>query len=242
MTENLNVDNQNQDGANGSPNQSVSPENGGSIKDANELSKLLKAEIAEALKPVLSEVRGVQGRQDKDRTAMREFMDEFNKGKAKGLSDDAAEAAATRSISERKEAESDKLLIRQIAEKLGLSSAGNGATPDAGVVDTVKVFSERGLDLKDPQVAMEASKKYASPADAELAAYKLRDRLAATPTHNPAQDASIVGKQLSPQNVDALTKQYQSDMIANRGKPDALRKVKEQAIKNGVPVDSVSFT
>ena len=113
---------------------------------------------------------------------------------------------------------------------------------ESAAIDVAKVFGERGLDLKDPQVALEANKKYASPQEAELAAYKLRDRLAATPTHNPAQDVSIVGKQTSPQTVDALTKQYQSDMIANRGNPDALRKVKEQAIKNGVPVDSVSFT
>lgn len=69
MTENQTVDNQNQNGAGGSPSKPVSSGVGGSINDTDALSRLLDAKLNEALKPVLGELRGVQGRQDKDRTA-----------------------------------------------------------------------------------------------------------------------------------------------------------------------------
>lgn len=196
MTTNPNVDSQEQNGADGLPSKSVSSEQGGSIKDASELSQLLRAEIAEALKPVLSEVRGVQGRQDKDRTAMREFMDEFNKGKAKGLSDDAAEAAATRSISERKEAESDKLLIRQIAEKLGLSSAGNGTTTTANVVEVLKQFPD--LDANDPDVIANVLSQQ-DPDKAELEASRLIRKRASQPSASAA--SPVAGTPPSPANL-----------------------------------------
>jgi hypothetical protein len=239
MTTNLNVDNQAED-ANDSPSHSVPSGSGGSIKDTNvELSQLLKAEIAEALKPVLSEVRGVQGRQDKDRTAFREFMDEFKKQKAKGLSDGDAEIAAEGSLKERAETQSDKLLLRAIAEKLGLSSAGNGTTPNVGVVEVLKQFPE--LDANDTDVVTKVL-SLTDPKEAELAAHRLM-RQRSNPTPPSASAASpLQGTPTRPAGVEQLTTQYQKDMIANRGKPEILRGIKEQAIKNGVPVDSVSFT
>jgi hypothetical protein len=122
MSDNLNVDNSNSEDAAGTPNQTVPSGENGSIKDADQLAKILDAKLAEALKPVLAEVRGVQGRQDKDRKGFQEFLDEYRKQKAKGLSDTDAENAAEHSLKEKAETQSDKLLLRQIADKLGLSS------------------------------------------------------------------------------------------------------------------------
>lgn len=197
MTTNPNVDNLDQNGADGSPSQSVSSEQSGSIKDSDQLSKLLKAEIAEALKPVLSEVRGVQGRQDKDRTAFREFMDEFKKQKAKGLSDDQAEVAAESSIKERTEAQSDKVLLRQIAEKvLGTSPAGNGVAVTANVVDVLKQFPD--LDANDPDVIANVLSQ--NDADkAELAASRLIRKRASQPS--PSAASPVIGTPSQPANL-----------------------------------------
>jgi hypothetical protein len=198
MTTNPNVDNLDENGAGGSPSHSVSSGEGGSIKDSDQLSKLLKAEIAEALKPVLSEVRGVQGRQDKDRTAFREFMDEFKKQKAKGLSDDAAEVAAETSIKERTEALSDKQLLRQIAEKvLGTSPAGNGVTANANVVDVLKQYPE--LDANDTDVVAKVL-SLTDPKEAEYQALKLIRSRANQTTPSASAASPLSGTPPKPTN------------------------------------------
>lgn len=238
--QNQNVDNQNEDGADGSPSQSVSSQEGGSINDAQTMSKLLKAEIAEALKPVLAEVRGVQGRQDKDRTAFREFMDEFKKQKAKGLSDDQAETAAENSIKERSEALSDKALLRQIADKvLGSSSAGNGTPVQANIVEVLKQFPD--LDVNDPDVVAQVLSQ-SDPEKAELAASRIQRKRASQPAPSATAAGAPTSRPTPPADVEANTKSYIQDMIAARGQPDLLRKIKEDAIKKGVPVDHVVFS
>lgn len=240
MTTNPNVDNLEQNGADGSPSQSVSSEQGGSIKDSDQLSKLLKAEIAEALKPVLSEVRGVQGRQDKDRTAFREFMDEFKKQKAKGLSDDQAEVAAESSIKERTEAQSDKVLLRQIAAKvLGVSPAGNGVTVNANVVEVLKQFPE--LDANDPDVISKVL-SLTDAKEAELAIHRLV-RQRSNPTPVSASAASPVqGTPNRSTGVEELTKQYKQAMQAAKGKPSELRSIKDEYLKKGVDIYNVNFS
>ena len=222
----------------GTPNQQGSDSKGS--EEAAKLSLVLES-LTKRLDEIDGRTKALQGEKDrgvnktrKEVEQLKQQMAEIEKLKKAGYGEDEA----FEELSFRKEISDVKEALKSFGS-VQTQTAGNG---ESAGVDVAKVFGERGLDLKDPQVALEANKKYASPQEAELAAYKLRDRLAATPTHNPAQDVSIVGKQTSPQTVDALTKQYQSDMIANRGNPDALRKVKEQAVKNGVPVDSVSFT
>jgi hypothetical protein len=221
----------------GTPNPQGSDSD--SSKEAAKLSSVLDS-FAKKLEEIDGRTKALQG--DKDRGVnktrkeveqLKQQMAEIERLKKAGFGEDEAfeELSFRQELSEVKEALKNFGSART-------QTAGNG---EGEGVDVAKVFGERGLDLKDPQVALEVSKKYGSPAEAELAAYKLRDRLAANPTHNPAQDVAIVGKQPSPQSVDALTKQYQLDMIAARGKPDAIRQIKENARKNGVPVDSVTF-
>ena len=227
MTTNPNVDNLDQNGADGSPSQSVSSEQGGSIKDSDQLSKLLKAEIAEALKPVLSEVRGVQGRQDKDRTAFREFMDEFKKQKAKGLSDDQAEVAAESSIKERTEAQSDKALLRQIAEKvLGASPAGNGVTASANVVEVLNQFN---LDANDPDVIANVLSQ-SDPDKAELAASRLARKRANPPSASAA--SPVAGTPPPPAN---LMDEYNQKAKSVRGM--ALIDLKMEYRKKGLDIN-----
>jgi len=225
----------------GTPNQQASDSD--SSKDAAKLQSTLET-VLKRVEEIDKAYKTFQSGKDRGANESKKAIDEVTELKRKiaeieklkksGLDEDGA-------IEELSFRDDIRTLKDQLS-KLGTAQTQTAGNGEGLAVDVAKVFGERGLDLKDPQVALVANMKYASPQEAELAAYKLRDRLASTPTHNPAQDVSIVGKQTSPQTVDALTKQYQSDMIANRGKPDALRKVKEQAVKNGVPVDSVSFT
>lgn len=234
MTES-NVDNQT-DGAE-ERQASVSQQSGGSISDASELVRLLESKLDEKLKPVLAEVRGVQGRQDKDRTAFREFMDEFKKFKSKGLSDGEAEQAATDSLRDKEAANADKLLLRQIAEKvLGTSGSGTTTTPDVKVVEVLKQYPE--LDANDPDVVNKVL-SLTDPKEAELAALRmLRQRAsqpsisaAATPQGAPAKQSS---------DAELLAK-YREEMLGNRGKPTVLNAIKDKYRKAGVPIDNVIF-
>jgi hypothetical protein len=237
MTANLNVDNLENDGASGTPNQPVSPSEGGSIKDAELLSQLLDRKLADALKPVLAEVRGVQGRQDKDRTAFREFLDEFNKQKANNpnMTDSDAEHAAERFLKEKQQAQEEKELLRKIAEKvLGSSSPGTGTPAQASIIESYK------LDANDPEVVTEVLSK-SDPKDAELAALRLVNRRLQQPNPSPTAAGTLASTPVRPANVEQLTKQYQTEMMAAQGNPSLARALKAEYAKKGVPVDSVAF-
>lgn len=231
-----NVDNQN-DGAVESQS-AVSTQTGGSISDAETLVKLLESKLDEKLKPVLAEVRGVQGRQDKDRTAFREFMDEFKKFKGKGLSDNEAEVAATASLQEKSEAQSDKELLRKIAEKvLGAPASGTRASADAEVVAVLQQFPE--LDANDPDVLTKVL-SLTDPKEAELAALRLaRQRASKTPSISAAPPAQ--GAPAKPAGEAELLEKYRQEMLANRGKPAMLNTIKNKYRKEGVPIDNVIF-
>lgn len=219
----------------GSPNPSASPAGNGSSTstfDPQKMPEQLESYVSKAIEKAL------QSTKDKRISGIEKTLDDF-----KPVMEQVKALLTPEQLREFNQIQRDaefEDLKRRVYGNTSTSTPAIG-NQESAAVDVAKVFGERGLDLKDPQVALVANMKYASPQEAELAAYKLRDRLAATPTHNPAQDVSIVGKSTPPQNVDALTKQYQTDMIAARGKPDAIRQIKEQAMKNGVPVDSVTF-
>lgn len=233
MTES-NVDTQNEGAVGGQP--PVSTQDGGSISDTEGLVRLFEAKLEEKLKPVLAEVRGVQGRQDKDRNAFREFMDEFKAQKAKGLNDNEAEAAANLSLKEKAEAQSDKQLLRQIAEKvLGSSGSGNPATPDAKVIDVLKQYE---LDPNDPDVVAKVLTQ-TDPKDAELAALKMLRQRQSAPSISAAPPA-LGTPPRQPSDVEQLTK-YRAEMLSARGKPADLNAIKEKYRKAGVPVDNVIF-
>jgi len=233
MTES-NVDNQNEGTQGGQPG--ASSQTGGSISDAESLVKLFEAKLEEKLKPVLAEVRGVQGRQDKDRNAFREFMDEFKAQKAKGLNDNEAEAAANLSLKEKAEAQSDKQLLRQIAEKvLGSSGSGTPATPDAKVIDVLKQYE---LDPNDPDVVAKVLTQ-TDPKDAELAALKMLRQKGSQPSISAAPPAQ--GSPAKPAGEAEQLAKYRQEMLSNRGKPAALKEIKDKYRKAGIPVDNVIF-
>lgn len=229
MTGNQTVDNQNQNGEDGSPSQALSSGNGGSILDAKQVSQLLKAEISEALKPVLAEVRGVQGRQDKDRTAFRGFLDEYEKQKAKGLSNADAEQAANALISERDELKKRDALFQQIADKvLGTSSAGSG-TPAQASIDVLKQFPE--LDANDPDVIAKVLVQ-TDPEKAELAASRLvRQRT----TQSPPSPSAAGALETTPAKTQSLMEEYNRDAKNLRG--NALIDLKMSYRKRGLDIN-----
>lgn len=238
MTENQMVDNQEQNGADGLPSTSVSSGNGGSIGDAAQVSKLLKAEIAEALKPVISELRGVQGKADKTGHALQGFLDEYEKGKASGLSNADAAKAADDAIQGREREVHKDALLEQIASKLGLSSAGNGAPAQASISDVLKQFPE--LDPNDVEVVQNVLTQ-TDPEKAELAASRLLRKRANPNQPSPSASGTIVTTPAPPAGVEELTKKYQTDMKAAVGNKSLLKSIKEKARKDGVPVDSIAF-
>jgi hypothetical protein len=224
------------EGAGGSPNPAVSSEPNGSIEGADQLSKLLKAEIAEALKPVLAEVRGVQGRQDKDRTEFRGFLDAYEANKKKGMSNVEAELAASSSLQEQEKQVKRDTLIDQLAQKfLGASLNGNETIAHA---ELVKNYN---LDANDPDVIANVLSQ-TDPKDAKIAALELVAKRQTSPTPNASAASTIVSAPAKPASVDQLTEQYRKDMLAARGKPGLLKSIKENAFKNGVPVDQVIFS
>ncbi len=226
MTE-LNVDNQNVGAEDGQ--SSVSLQTGGSISNANELVKLLESKISEQLKPLAAEVRGVQGRQDKDRTAFREFMDEFKKFKGKGLSDNEAEAAATNSLQEKADAQSDKELLRKIAEKvLGSPADGNRANPSANVIEVLRSFPE--LDANDPDVVTKVL-SLTDEKEAELAALRmLRSRSQSA----PSPSAAGMAVNTPPPPADLMS-QYQKQSQGLRG--NELIELKMQYRRKGLDIN-----
>jgi hypothetical protein len=234
---NQNVEGSNQNGDDGKPTQSLS--NGGtdSINGASsEMAQLLKSQIAEALKPVLAEVRGVQGKQDKAQKGFQEFLDEYERQKAKGLSNSEAGIAAETSIKERTEAQTDKELLRKIAETvLGPSFAGNEPPAHADIV------SSYGLDANDPEV-IQAVLSQTDSKDAELAAARLLRKRQTQPSTSPTAASTIIATPPAPAGKEALTKQYRLDMLAAKGKPAEIRAIKDKAIQNGVDIYNQDFS
>jgi len=235
MTTNQNVDNFQNEDADGT-NQSVPSGGNGPINGADAMAQLLDAKLAEALKPVLAEVRGVQGRQDKDRKGFQEFLDEYRKQKAKGLSDSDARTAAETSLDERAAAKSDKELLRKIAEKvLGPSFAGNEPSAHASIVE------QYNLDANDPEVIASVLTQ-TDPKDAEIAAARLMNRRQNQPSMSASAASTIVSTPPPPANVNSLTQEYIQKVIAARGNKSLIKGLKTDYAQKGVPVDNVNFS
>ena len=119
-------------------------------------------------------------------------------------------------------------------------SAGNTQAP---AVDAAKLFDEMGLDRKDPLVNTVLAGLQGKDKDAvELAGYRLANKIQSSPAPTPAQGASLQGKPPVSQDVEARTTQYKTDMLAARGNESQLTRIREQAIKDGVPVWTIDFS
>ena len=129
----------------------------------------------------------------------------------------------------------------QLSKLSGSPSTQSLDTGAGGAVNAAKTFAELGLDLKNSFVVDALGKQYASAEDAELAAYRLQRQIQQSPNPSDTQDPAIQGN-ASKLNVDALTQEYKKNMLAARGKESQLTKIREQAIKDGVPVWTVDFS
>lgn len=155
--------------------------------EAERLSKLFDAKLSDALKPVLAEIRGVQSRQDKDRNGLREVLDEFNKLRAKGLSD---EDAANAMIEGRKSQEKDELLYK-IAQKVGVIEPPSTQVPGkdvSGADEATRTLEQYHLDGNDPAVLPLLSLK---GAELKAAAADLAYRRATQPAPSPTAAAAL---------------------------------------------------
>jgi len=77
--------------------------------------------------------------------------------------------------------------------------------------------------------------------DLVKAVSKLAIKRAKQSTPDSSEAPSLSSGAPKPPGLSGLTQQYQSDMIAARGKPSLLKDIKEKARKAGVPVDSIAF-
>ena len=186
------------------------------------------------------ELKGLQSRQDKSQNEVQKFMGEIKKRIADGMSLDEAEKAVNADM---ETAKKDDLLYR-IARKAGVldepsqPTAGNS---DVVTVDTAKVFEAKGLDLKDPRVTLELSKKYNTDMEAELAAYKLRDALASAPNPTSAQAASLTGNN-SKKDLGALKEDYIKEFTAARGNRALGKQIQDKYRDMGLDPGSVGFS
>ena len=235
MTEETNVENV---GAEGNANPPVSA---GAVADASQLSELVKQAIAAELKPIKGEISGLYSRQDKDRSVLGEFMDEFKKQKAKGLSDGEAEAAAQTTLKSReKEAERDALFAK-LAEKLlnepSTQATGSSASGTFDVAQAVEDLQVRQLDANDPDFIALIKSGLSKEKYNEYIANKTR----------PSKPASVGGIAQPPgtgvpkSSPDALVAEYQSKMLSARGNKGLATAIKEEYRQKGVPVDQVYF-
>jgi len=220
-------------GAEGTTTPPVSKSIDGAPQQSQEL-----LEIKKALELTRSELKGLQSRQDKEQNEVQRFMGEVKKRMAKGMSLEEAEQA----VAADSQAAAEKDLLHKIAQKVGVldspstpAPAGNGQGQTVDVASTLSLY---GLNENDPDVAA----ALASERDTEKAALKVALKRAKQPQADASASTSVQGKPPNPSTVEELTKQYQKDMLGNRGNKSALIAIKEKARKDGVPVDSIVFT
>lgn len=203
MTEKLNVDEHGAQAANpGVSGKSVENET------------LQLSELVKEIKSIKSEISGIYSRQDKDRNQFREFMDDFQRFKAGGMTDEAAYRAA-------ESGQNAKVLEKRLEEleKKFTSPTGNGT------VDAVKVIQSAGLDMEDPRVKVLAGRSYAN--DMELYA-AIGQHVATKPSnHNPAQNVATplgTGKASSQEDLWAEYERLHVNPTANSNRIKELAK------------------
>lgn len=156
--------------------------------------------------------------------------------KSRGISEDEAFDV----LKAQKDDAEYKSAILEVRELLkggkSIPAQAGEAKIDPSVAEIVKQYE---LDANDPDVVAKVL-TLTDPKEAEFQALKMLHKRSASPS--PSGASTVTPKPSHPATSDELIKNYQKDMIANRGKPEQIRAIKEQAIKNGVPVDSVSFT
>jgi hypothetical protein len=163
---------------------------GGSF-DASKLQAVFE-KLATKLEEVDARTRALQG--DKDRavtktnkeveTLAKQFA-EIEKLVKGGMDVNAA-------VDEYSFRETVKELKSQLGNATSVSAppVGNG---EGRTMEVAKVFTELGLDLKDPRVLVEMQKSYKDPDALELAAYRLSKVIASAPNPTFSQSPALTG-------------------------------------------------
>lgn len=239
---NPNVDELDDLGGDPSPKGDLSNSGGQSIEDVTDVKKLV-SELKNKVDLQEKELRGLQGRQDKSDNAYQAFLVEYEKQKAKGLTNDEASEAAQSTLTRRENAKKQELLLEQIAQKLGLDSTSplvQGSTKGIAA-DYEKVIKAHGLDSNDAEV-IALMRESGDALDFSLKASQLVARKQNAPTPNMAQEpARVSDPQPTPDGL-ALIGEYKRKVLANRGNRSAIEAVKAEYAQKGVPVDNVDVT
>lgn len=209
-------------GAEGQPVQPVSPAPEAPI--GGDAIKLL-TEFGGKLTGLEKELRGLQGRQDRNEKTVGSFQEQlarFNQVKAQGnLSDEQALDVLQKQDAEQSRWTNLEKRLDELAGRLG----GIGSTPTEQQM-VAKVMSEFKLDPKDPFVAAQfQGKVFANETEAEAFAGKvLRDKVNSNQP-NQAQAASSPGSASTPGNPDEKFLQLQElykNYTSNRPAIEAL--------------------
>lgn len=202
MSEELEVVNGN--GANGATNSNVSPAK--TIDGAPDQSQVL-LNIQKQLEQTRSELRGLQGRQDKETNDVQRAMGELKKRLDSGMSFDEAQ----KSIAADNEVAAEKALIRKIAEKVGVldespsTPAGNGQ-PMAN--DKASTLQQYGLDANDADVA-EAIRGKSDPLEIKLAALEVAYKRATKPSPDASASTAVQGRPAPKSDTGAMIARLQ---------------------------------
>jgi len=205
------------------PQGSLSNSGGKSIEDVTDVKKLVSE-----LETVKKELRGLQGRQDKSEKTYQPLLVEYEKQKAKGLSNDEAMEAAQSTMDRRDKAQKQEALLEQIAQKLGLDSTSplvQGSTKGIAA-DYEKVIKAHGLDSNDAEV-IALMRESGNAIDFSINASKLAVRKQNAPMPNQAQSPSKVFEPQPTPNQAALENEIASLLktpTANKKRIDEIKK------------------
>jgi len=191
-------------GAGGATNSPVSPAK--TIDGAPDQSQG-RLNIEKEIGLLRSELRGLQGRQDKEATEVQKFMGEVKKRMANGMSLDEAEQSIT---AEQQAAQKDDLLFK-IARKVGVldeppsTPAGNGQPMASDAASTLQQY---GLNANDPDVA-EAIRGKSDPLEIKLAALEVAYKRATKPSPDASASTAVQGRPAPKSDTGAMIARLQ---------------------------------
>lgn len=220
MAEKPNVDGPEPKGGVSEPTPTPSGGNGAPVAgDAERLSELVKQVLAEELKPIKGEIGGLYSRQDKDRNQFRDFMDEFKKQKAIGLSDTDAEQAAEIALGTREREIKRDRLIDKLAEKFLDESSTPTPGKGQGVAESLaQVILDYKLDANDPGVAKILADHKGNDLKAASELGRHAASIASRQTGDPSASTSInATAPVETTDAKTLWKEYQKDVAPLRG-------------------------
>jgi hypothetical protein len=202
MTENQTVGTDAQSGAEGTPNQPVSPPAQTPIQ--GDVTQLL-AGLGEKIGSLESQLRGLQGRQDKTDNNFQAQLAKLNQYKQQGLTEPEALAEMEADDATEQRWKSFDQRLSQIAAALG-----SGGTAPGAQQMVAKALDSYKLDPKDPFVAAQMQgKSFANETEAELFAARVFRDKALSPNPNPAQASTSPGGFQAAANADELAAEMQ---------------------------------